>query len=1105
MSTTIETLQVDIQQGANTASSGLDALTKSLTTLRTAVKGGAGLTTTTGQISKLNKALSALSGGAISNLTALATGLQGLSSASGMKLSSSIASQITSIGAAARTLDGVNFTPISQLATALAPLGNVGKTNLSSTFNQLAKLPQLASQLGSTNMGAFSTQIQSLVTALAPLSNMGKANLGSVLNQLAKLPAITTQLSGMDMGAFATQISRVTAALAPLAIQMEKISAGFAKFPARIQKVITGNERLIASNNRSALSFTNLAAKITVAVVSLRRVARIIGSWITESNSYVENLNLFTVAMGEYADSAQAYAEKVGEIMGIDPSEWMRNQGIFMTLATGFGVAADKAAIMSKNLTQLGYDLSSFFNISYEDSMQKLQSGISGELEPLRRLGYDLSQAKLQEIALANGITEKVSAMTQAEKAQLRYYAILTQVTTAQGDMARTLQAPANQLRILQAAATQAGRALGNIFIPALNMILPYAIAFLKVVRAVANALATLFGFSLPEIDYSGLSGLSSGAEDATSALDDATGAANALKNATLGIDELNVLSNDTSGSGSGASVGGGGGLDLDLPEYDFLGDTVNGRVNEIFDGWMEKVQPVLDFITEHFQTILSVALGIGIALLGWKLANGFLTSMNFMHLDLKGMAALMLTLVGFATLLTGAIDGWVNGIDWGNLLTMLAGMGILVGGLAIKFGTVGAAVGLIIGGIALLVTGIRDAVNGSKSLETALAIIGGIMAIAGAIAILIGGWIPLVVGAVVAAIAMVIMYWDEIKAFFVGVWEGIVSVWNTCAEWFNTNVIQPVVSFFKGLWDSVSGFFSSLWNGIVSVWNTVASWFDTNVIQPVQGFFQMLGMKIGEFFTAAWTVVSGVWTAVSGWFNTNVITPIKTAFNTVTTAVGNFFSGAWSTIKGVWTAVSGWFSENVIDPLTEKFSTAWDNIKLAFETAFEGIKTFAKSIFNGVIGLIEGVINRVINGINGLIEKFTSVVTWAAGIVGADWSGLATLELVSLPRLAEGGFVDQGQLFIARETGAEMVGSIGNKTAVANNDQIVEGVAQGVAGANEGLISALYAAAAMLAGTIEDNATQVAIGDDVIGRSYDRYTTKRGVRVNSGAFANSY
>ena len=154
--------------------------------------------------------------------------------------------------------------------------------------------------------------------------------------------------------------------------------------------------------------------------LSLRTVSNLISSAITESNKYQEDLNLFTASMGKYAEQAKKYAETVSEVMGIDPAEWMRNQGIFNTLLEGFGSVSDRAYTMSKNLTQLGYDISSFFNISVEDAMLKLQSGISGELEPLRRLGYDLSQARLQQTAYTLGINESVSAMTQAEKAELR-------------------------------------------------------------------------------------------------------------------------------------------------------------------------------------------------------------------------------------------------------------------------------------------------------------------------------------------------------------------------------------------------------------------------------------------------------------------------------------------------------------------------------------------------------------------------------------------------------------------------------------------------------------------------------------------------------------
>lgn len=97
----------------------------------------------------------------------------------------------------------------------------------------------------------------------------------------------------------------------------------------------------------------------------------------------MENLNLFTVTMGKAADEALRYAEVVKEAVGIDPSEWIRNQGMFKQITSGFGVVADKADLMSKNLTQLGYDISSFYNIDMEEAMLKLQSGISGEIEPL--------------------------------------------------------------------------------------------------------------------------------------------------------------------------------------------------------------------------------------------------------------------------------------------------------------------------------------------------------------------------------------------------------------------------------------------------------------------------------------------------------------------------------------------------------------------------------------------------------------------------------------------------------------------------------------------------------------------------------------------------
>ena len=388
------------------------------------------------------------------------------------------------------------------------------------------------------------------------------------------------------------------------------VSDKMGEVAAKMGKIKSINLGLSAVNNKSSKSFLRLGSKAIIGGISLQKVADAVSSWIKESNDYVENLNLFTASMGKYAGAAKEYAEIVGEAMGIDPSAWMRNQGVFMTLGTGYGVAGDRAAKMSQQLTQLGYDISSFYNISVEDSMQRLQSGISGELEPLRRLGYDLSQAKLEAVALSLGIDKAVSSMTQAEKAELRYYAIMTQVTTSHGDMARTIEAPANQLRILTAQVTQAGRALGNIFIPALNAILPYAIAALKVIRELANSVANLFGFALPEVDYSGIT---SGASDASDVLDEATESAKKMKKTLLGIDELNVLG-DTSGA-NGSTESSGGGFNFDLPSYDFMGD-ITKNADKAYKTMKKILSPLKKIINLLWDYKEFVGLGLSVVAL---------------------------------------------------------------------------------------------------------------------------------------------------------------------------------------------------------------------------------------------------------------------------------------------------------------------------------------------------------------------------------------------------------------------------------------------------------------------------------------------------------
>lgn len=1035
----IQGLEFQIVNDSTQAVAGLQNLINTLNRLKTATNGGAtGLSKTAQGIRELSNSLKGLnSGDASQKITRLANALTALSRVGNVKISSSIANQLTAINTA---IAGLKWTDGDKLT--------------------------------------------SLANGLRPLSELGKANMTTFINQLSKLPKVIEDLKTADIDKFTQQMKDLASAMKPFADEMQKVSNGFSAFPSKIQKLITSTEKYNASASKATSTtgkFTSglKALNVAAAAVVFRKISNFIAQAITESNKYQEDLNLFTVALGQYAAEAQNYAEKVSEVLGIDPAQWLRNQGVFNTLLTGFGDTAERAQLMSRNLTQLGYDLSSFFNISIEDAMQKLQSGISGELEPLRRLGYDLSQARLEQTALNLGIKESVANMTQAEKAELRYYAVMTQVTTAQGDMARTLQAPANQLRILQAQITQASRAIGNIFIPALNAILPYAIAVVKAIREIANAIANLFGFTLTDVDYSGVGKLASGTGAVADNLGSAAGSAKELKKYIAGFDELNVLpSNSNAGSGGGAGGAGGGGFDFDLPTYDFLGDAVETRVDEIKD----KLKP-----------LLVIALAIGAAFAGWKIGKsvtaaiatlkaGFATfassgagqailsklascvagvALQFNaagggvkgFLSVLGMVAkvaapaVAILVVVIATLKVlierwndiksavantfgklkvgerlqalndklnqlGEKLGWVDGF-WNGLKSTIGSLMNFIGEVVIT--VVGSSLIGLFNGLVGVLDGVVTAMTGVVEIFTGFAqflkgVFTGDLDLVKKSFATFGSGISKIFSGVIDGLVKGFTGWVS------GVIEGVTNLGGTLIGTLIPNIVNGVTTFFSNLCSDIARFFTNAWNSICALWSTVGNWFNTKVITPVDTFFSTLGTKIATSFTTSWTKVKAEWGVVTDWFKSKIIAPVQTAFESMCSSVGGFFVSLWDRIAGVFAGVGGWFQSNVVDAINSAF----------------------RALVNGAISLLERMLNGIIRPLNNFIGKVNSVLS----IVGG---GISTISYVSIPRLANGGFVDEGQLFIAREAGAEMVGRIGRKTAVANNDQIVESVSQGV------------------------------------------------------------
>lgn len=572
----IDALSIAIEHSANDAANNLDELAKGLTALKKSVS-RLNLSAAATSLRELGSASSLITKYSADNLSAMAIALTGISAAP--KISSTVGKNIGSIAEAANALDPDSLANIERLGT-----------------------------------------------VLKPLSELGRAQLTSFINQLGKLPQVARELDSVDMDKFAASIERTAAAIKPLADEMDKVSRGFSAFPTKIQAIIRNNEKLTASTKNSKSEFKKLFDEIVngskksssslskllntaTALVLIRKGTKFIADAVDSANTYIEDLNLFNVAMGEYTQQAYDYAELVSEKMGIDPAQWMRMQAVLMDMSKSFGVASGTAYTMSKALTQLTYDISSLYNLKIDEAANKIRSALSGEIEPVRNLGKDLSVANLQLIATELGINKNVAAMTQAEKSMLRTIALLKQSDSAMGDLSRTLDQPANQLRILNAQLTLLKRSLGEMFLPMLQTALPYAIAAVKVLRLISVQLASLAGFTLPTFDLS----------DSTGSMTDYTDSVESAVEATqklyqLSFDQLNILGTQ-GGAASGASSADLARLEEELnrlaaiEDYKFMEnvESASDAIVKSMTEWLTKGQGIEAFAKELWEDLIGV------------------------------------------------------------------------------------------------------------------------------------------------------------------------------------------------------------------------------------------------------------------------------------------------------------------------------------------------------------------------------------------------------------------------------------------------------------------------------------------------------------------
>ena len=1006
----ITSLSVEISAESQGAELNIDKLATAISNLRTK-----------GNVTKVVNSLDRLSA-SISALKSASAGLSGLD-------------KLTDF------LDKLSGTDLSASAKSINSVGNAIK--------KIAAVD--IGRLDLSGLGGKMSELRSGLSSLDGLDASGLKAVGSAINALGKIPDLTSKLDPDTLNAFSTACDKISTSLVPLASQLDKVGNAFAKLPPQLSKVVTQANRVTAANEKQRKSYLSLSNQINgfmrnmAKLVSLKAIAEYLGNAVAKFNDFYEATDMFTVSMGEMTESANQFINKMESLLGIDPTEAMNNMANVYSMVHSFGMASDKAYTLSQNLTQLGYDLASLKNMNPSETFTKLRSAMAGELEPVLQLGVDISQARLQQELLELGFNKQISTLSQADKATLRYIAIMKQLTYVQGNLGETLASPANMIRMLKAQLNNLARDIGSLLYPALKSILPPLIAAVELIREFVQWVAKLMGVKTTFTDFTKSADSVGGIGDAMDDTADSTKkAAKALKDYTMGFDELNIIdpTQGSSSSGSGASAGNILG-DVDLSGYD------------MFKQYNEEFAKQIDAIKQKIKDMLPIIGAVTAALALWKIVD-FLTDVATAiskMTDLQKLALSIATVVIEASLVFSFAKGYASS---GNPLELLGevvsaafgsfvlwrtmgadgitlGMGVAfvasLAGLTYALGTgeanlgdastwIQAALTTAFGSIAgiTLLTNLGVAAGTAATLSIGLAglitfagitfslgeklkefpvldsIITALMGIFGGVAgagvaLLVGASLP-VAGAVAAAGVGIglILHWAGIKW---GKKDGGEQT-DAAAEadikmHYVENVFEQRIEAIKQIivtkWNAAIDFMTSLPGKVGDVVNSIGEWFSS--LPEKIGY--ALGFAVGKI---------GEWVG-------NMITTVITEVPKIVSSVVKFFEELpgkiWTAILKALDTITKW-REQMISFVVVEVPKIVLSIVSEFKKLPDELRKLGKFIWDGLINGLKDAWSTVTNGIKNFTDGFVN------GFKDA-------LEIHSPSQVFHqiGGYVDQG------------------------------------------------------------------------------------------------
>ncbi len=592
MGAEIDRLEIEVEAQATKANNALDKLV--------------------GKLERLAGSLGNIDGNA---LTGLSKGIDSLSnSMQGMK----------NVGTADFTRLAKNISQIGSVDTS-----GINKTanainRISSSLGQPESVINGAAAIGELAKGISKLGNKSVITAIDNMPKLAKA-LNSMMNTLSKAPTVSSNLINM------------TTALAGLANQGSKVGSTTRSMTSSLNGYSASTQRASKSSKGLASVFGSLYANF----FWVKRGADKLWNSIETSMDYVETLNYFDAAFGQVAESAVSQWEDAGAesaeayyksfsdrakqltskmtgfsvkddgtlqatgqpSLGIDPEKLMNYQATFGQMASSMGVTAETSLKLSQALTEIGGDLASVKNLDFDKVWNDMASGLAGMSRTLDKYGVNIRNVNLQQKLYELGIQANITALNQNDKALLRAIILLDSTKYAWGDLATTINQPANQLRLIESNFQNLSRTIGNLFLPMVSKVLPYVNAMVIALQRLATWLGNLLGIDLSKVTSS----VADSSFDFGSIADEAEAATEAVNKLQKGIrkfDELDVIT-----TSSGSSSGSGGGLDSGP-----LDDAFNKSFEEYQKAWDEafanmenKAQNLADKIEEFFAPVKKI------------------------------------------------------------------------------------------------------------------------------------------------------------------------------------------------------------------------------------------------------------------------------------------------------------------------------------------------------------------------------------------------------------------------------------------------------------------------------------------------------------------